>query len=183
MPGRPRAPRPHPGGNSSPIPRGYGLTLETIRKELKLKPDEFDQKMADTPSKFLEPKRKAGATLGTRVEEWEKAATNISFASQHRYGRLSRTKPGVLLLASHFYKHIRDAIDTNKRQDEIEKAHDMADRLIAFALNAKAMLNDYHNLVGSLDGDAWSDPEVRDRHGEMVVSRLLDGYRNRKENP
>lgn len=183
MAGRPRAPRPHAGGNSSPIPRGYGLTLETVRKELNLNPADFDQQLTDTLSKFFEPKRKANAKLGTRVEEWEKAATNISFASQHRYGRLSRTKPGVLLLASHFYKHIRDAIVPDKRQEEMQKAHEMADRLIAFALNAKAILDDYDTYVDTLDGDAWSDTDVRERHGKIIISRLLDGYRNLKESP
>jgi len=182
-----RKPQPRRGGDDKvplDLPRSLGLTLECVRRELDKSLPEMVEALYAVPqeeSPWLMPKVKADPkNPGGMVANWENAKTSPVFAALHRYGLLSSTLAGVLLIGSHFYAHLRDAADGKHDKDrEIDALRTIARKLRCLADRADAVADRFtRGEYAKVLANDTEDGDVRARHLE-VISEILDGYRER----
>lgn len=177
--GRPRVADRHKNrGGKNPIPRSFGLTLETVRDELGLDQAGMMLKLLERndseypiPSYVTEP-----SAMTNCISGWESAKKKMPFGIEHRYGLVSDTWSGALHLIGLFYADLRDASDPDARETKLARVQDVATRLTAMAERARAMAVDYEfgDYERTLGGEV-TEPDVKERH-KAVIADLLRAY-------
>ena len=188
---RPRTPRPRRGGKENKHSRSLAVVLEHVRCELDRSMQELDARFRGMNVEgecfgFFEPVTgKQDSELGNRISTYENASRYPQWGTMVRYGVVSKTWPGVLVLVSGFYAFLRDASDPKKDcAQELANAEKMASKTIAMCMAAQAMIatfNDKGGLGEKLvydDGDEWEDERTRRAHADLVIAPLLKAYRN-----
>ena len=188
---RRRMPRPQRGGKESKHSRSLGVVLERVRQDFDgCTVEELDAHFRgmDVDSEcygFLEPAGvKKDSELGNRISAYECATRYPQWGTIVRYGTISGTWPGILLLISGFYACFRDAANPKKdAAKELDAARIMARKTVAMALAAQEMVETFGSDAGLADklacrdGVEWHDEKVRREHARLVVQPLLDAYR------
>lgn len=175
-------------GGENGLPRSFGLTLEAVRFELDLNRPDMMARLASiapevSPWPFTDYNREA-ENPGGLVGGWEAAKTNPRFGTLHRYGELSGTLAGVLLIASHFYARLRDASnpneDSKKHLAEINeiarKLRGLSDFAEQEARAAQKALSARQNGRVQLLSQSVGKGRARKKHLQFI-NDLLDAYR------
>jgi hypothetical protein len=162
------------------------LTFEYIRRELTSGSAADLDRLFRSPemrelSRFVEPRLKQDGRLGARISAYEKAATDPSFATQHRYGLVSDTWTGVIHIVSLFYAFLRcAAADDAGGAEQRAEAREVARKLKALATAADELVETCQksDLLQTLKDEAWDDPVLRAAHAKAVIEPLMNAYRN-----
>lgn len=175
-------------GGENGLPRSFGLTLEAVRFELDLNRPDMIARLASiapevSPWPFTDYNREA-ENPGGLVGGWETAKTNPRFGTLHRYGELSGTLVGVLLIASHFYARLRDASNPNEDpKKHLAEIHEIVRRLRSLcdfaeqeALAGQKAFHARTSGRGQVLSQSVGKGRVRKKHLRFL-NALLDAYR------